>query len=69
MRKLRISPLFTLISFTVGILLIVFFTSSRSAQEECLVSNYCPDNIEQVRGTELIWETLSRQFISTVSTY
>lgn len=69
MRQPRISPLLTLISLTVGILAIVFFTSSRTAAEDCLVTNYCPQEIEQVRGTELIWETLSRQFISTVSTY
>jgi len=69
MRKLRITPTFVIAAFSIALLLFMLYSIATPVAKECLVKADCIKSIENVNGPELIWESLSRQFINTVSTY
>jgi hypothetical protein len=69
MRKLRITPSFIIAAFSIGLLLFMLYSVATPVAKDCIVKAKCINTIENVNGPELIWESLSRQFINSVTNY
>ena len=62
-------PRFLLLLVSGAVILYCVLTSSPSAApEECMASAPCAEEVP-AKGTELLWESFSHQFVSAVATY
>jgi hypothetical protein len=69
MRKPGQSSLFVTLALATGMLVLILSFTSKAANDTCAVDVDCPEKIENVKGGELLWESLSRQFTNSVSAY
>lgn len=69
MRKPGLSSLFITLALATGILILLLSFTGPLLNDTCSVDVNCPDEVENVKGGELLWESLSRQFVGSVTSY
>lgn len=69
MRKPGLSSLFITLALATGILILLLSFTGQAMNNTCSVEVNCPEEVENVKGGELLWESLSRQFVGSVSAY
>jgi hypothetical protein len=69
MRKPGLSSLFITLALATGILVLLLSFTGKAMNDTCSVDVNCPEEVENVKGGELLWESLSRQFVGSVSAY
>ena len=69
MRKPGPFSLILTLALATGILTLLLSFSGRVLDDTCNVNVDCPEKVENIKGGELLWESLSRQFVGSVSAY
>jgi hypothetical protein len=69
MRKPGLRSLYLTLALATGILILLLSFTSRAAADTCTVDVNCPGEVENVKGGGLLWESLSSQFVGSVSAY
>lgn len=69
MRKPGSLSLILTLALATGILTLLLSFSGRAMSDTCAVDVDCPEKVENIKGSELLWESLSRQFVGSVSAY
>jgi hypothetical protein len=69
MRKPGPFSLILTLALATGILTLLLSFSGRVLDDTCTVNVDCPEKVENIKGGELLWESLSRQFVGSVSAY
>ena len=69
MRKPEFSRTILTLALGIGILALILSFGNKAYSNTCNVKVDCPEKIEDIKGSELLWESLSRQFVGSVSVY
>ena len=69
MRKPGLSSLFITLALATGILILLLSFTGQATGNTCSVDVNSPEEVENVKGGELLWESLSRQFVGSVTAY
>jgi hypothetical protein len=69
MRKPGTRSLILTLALATGILTLLLSFTGRAMNDTCSVDVDCPEKVENIKGGELLWESLSRQFVGSVSAY
>ena len=69
MRKPGPFSLILTLALATGILTLILSFTGKAMNDTCTVNMDCPEKVENVKGGELLWESLSRQFVGSVSAY
>jgi hypothetical protein len=64
-----LSSLFITLALATGMLVLLLSFTGRAMSNTCSVDVNCPNEVENVKGGELLWESLSSQFVGSVSAY
>jgi hypothetical protein len=66
MRKNIMTPAFLFTVCALILTLATAFAFKKASQSVCTVKADCPEQVESAAGSEMLWESLSRQFVSSV---
>lgn len=69
MRKAGPDKPFFIIAILLGVLFLFLAFTHKTDLSQCTADINCAEPIEEVRGTELLWESLSRQFVTSILPY
>lgn len=69
MRKTGLGSLFLTLALATGVLILLLSFTGNAMGDTCSVDVSTPDEVENVKGGELLWESLSRQFVGSVTAY
>lgn len=69
MRKPGLGSLFLTLALATGILILLLSFTGSAMGDTCSVDMHGPDEVENLKGGELLWESLSRQFVGSVTAY
>lgn len=66
MRKNTMTPALLFTVCALVLTLVTAFAFKKASNRMCTVKADCPEQVEPAAGGEMLWESLSRQFVSSV---